>query len=88
MQEHSLTTGRASKLLGIAMCTFAVVKACVQQIYLYAQREELAHLTGGTMSHASGDSFFIVINLLEPAPWLIVGLLLIVFGNFIQRLLR
>ena len=88
MQEHCLTTGRASKLLGIATCTFAVVKACFQQIYLYAQRAELAHLTGGTMSSTSGDSFFVVINLLEPAPWLVVGLLLIVSGNFIQRLLR
>ena len=87
MPEHFLTTAKASKLLGIAMCTFAVVKACIQQVYLYLQGVELEHLTGGTVPHGRG-SLFIIINLLEPAPWFIVGLLLFVFGNLIQRLLR
>jgi len=87
MQEHSLTTAKASKLLGIAMCAFAVVKACIQQVYLYLQGVELEHLTGAAVPHGRG-SLFIIINLLEPAPWFIVGLLLFVFGNLIQRLLR
>ena len=88
MQEHSLTTGRASKLLGIAMCAFAVTKACVHQIYLYLQRLELDRLTGGSVPHGSGDSFFLVVNFIEPVSWFVVGILLIVFANLIQRVLR
>jgi len=48
---------------------------------------ELAHLTGGFGPHEAGSTFFIIINLLEPAPWLLTGLLLIFFSRRIQRLL-
>ena len=88
MQEHTLTTSRASKLLGIAMCTFAVVKACSQQLYLYLQRLEFEHMAGAAAPHFDGGSLFIVINLVEPAPWFITGLLLIVLSSYIQRLLH
>jgi len=83
----AFTTERAARLVGLAMCLFALVKAGIQQTSLYLQRVELAHLTGGFGPHEAGSTFFIIINLLEPAPWLLTGLLLIFFSRRIQRLL-
>lgn len=89
MENYTLTTARAARLLGVALIIWGVCELMARQVYLHIQQSHFAASFGKDHPLAQADSFFVVApGLVAPSSTFLTGLLLIVFSRAIQGLLR
>jgi hypothetical protein len=89
VENYTLTTARAARLLGVALIIWGVSDIVTREVYLHIQEAHFAASFGKDHPLAQGDSFFVVApGLVAPISAFITGLLLMMFSRTIQGLLR
>lgn len=89
MENYTLTTARAARLLGLALIIWSLCELIARQAYLHIEQAHVVTLLGKDHPLAQADSLFVVSpSLVAPSSIFITGLLLIIFCRGIQWLLR
>jgi hypothetical protein len=89
MSGLSLTTARASRLLGLALIIWGLSDAIVREAYLIIQHHQLGAALPANSPLAGSDSLFVFVpSLVAPAGGVLAGSMLLIFSRRIENWLR